>query len=509
MANAAPDPLRPACRLLGARPASGAAAAVALANRLDELLALELPGPAPLNLRLAEARTLRLAGSLELAARESARCRRTPGPGALLAAAAELRAGLTGRTAELPTDELAARPKSVDRASRSADLLEARLAATLARLPFTWPEELAEAPEAFLCVSQDEVEALTSIPTSGSQGRLKRVFSSAEDLEGVVSFFQFGMRHLVEPGRDRPALLMNGGRPGTVGWLLEKALARWDVPLLIAGFLDFARLDAVAAELAEARVTCLVGLPWQLLALARGAVSRRPAALQTVLLSGEAAPQALKQALTDEWGAEVFVHYGLTEFGLGGAVECRCHGGPHLREADLAVEIVDADGRALPPGQAGEIVVTSLSRRAMPLLRYRTGDLGLMAPDACPCGSVMRRLRPLGRLADRLTLPDGRLTSLTELGELLPPFAAGCRLGWRPSPPLLRAAFAVRPGTGPANRPSGGPSAAEARRLRQDFLAFLGPGVELELVFEELAQRPGSLGAKNVLAALGPAPAER
>jgi phenylacetate-coenzyme A ligase PaaK-like adenylate-forming protein len=99
----------------------------------------------------------------------------------------------------------------------------------------------------------------------------------------------------------------------------------------------------------------------------------------------------------------------MTEMGYGGGVECDAHDGYHLREADLFMEIVDpTTGRVLPDGVSGEVVVTTLTRRAMPLIRYRTGDQARLLPDYCPCGSTLRRL---GKV-------QGRLTNGAALGPL-------------------------------------------------------------------------------------------
>ncbi len=105
----------------------------------------------------------------------------------------------------------------------------------------------------------------------------------------------------------------------------------------------------------------------------------------------------------------MFNHYGMTEMGLGGGVDCRALTGYHLREADLYFEIVDpVDGRPLPDGEPGEVVFTTLTRRGMPLIRYRTGDLARFLPGSCPCGTVLRRLDHVqGRLAGRVKVGGG------------------------------------------------------------------------------------------------------
>ena len=65
----------------------------------------------------------------------------------------------------------------------------------------------------------------------------------------------------------------------------------------------------------------------------------------------------------------------------------------HIRERDVLVEIVDpATGAVLPAGEEGEVVVTTLRREALPVIRYRTGDISRIVPDECPCGGSLRRL---------------------------------------------------------------------------------------------------------------------
>ena len=140
---------------------------------------------------------------------------------------------------------------------------------------------------------------------------------------------------------------------------------------------------------------CLVGIPVQVLSLVRHPKSARipRGFIRSVLLSTDYVPESIVADIQRTWGCRVYQHYGMTEMGYGGGVECDAHDGYHLREADLFVEIVDpATGRALPDGVSGEVVVTTLTRRAMPLIRYRTGDMARFLPEYCPCGSTLRRL---------------------------------------------------------------------------------------------------------------------
>src|SRR5699024_10988052 len=77
-------------------------------------------------------------------------------------------------------------------------------------------------------------------------------------------------------------------------------------------------------------------------------------------------------------------------------------------------------GRPVPDGEYGELVLTTLSRRGMPLVRYRTGDRGRFLMDPCGCGCLKPRLEEVkGRLDDGVVLPDGSLLSIHRLDELL------------------------------------------------------------------------------------------
>jgi phenylacetate-CoA ligase len=99
--------------------------------------------------------------------------------------------------------------------------------------------------------------------------------------------------------------------------------------------------------------------------------------------------------------------YGLTEIiGPGVANECEAKDGLHIFEDHFYPEIIDpATGRIMPPGQAGELVITTLTKEAMPLIRYRTRDITTLIPGTCSCGRTMVRMkRIMGRTDDMLII---------------------------------------------------------------------------------------------------------
>lgn len=118
--------------------------------------------------------------------------------------------------------------------------------------------------------------------------------------------------------------------------------------------------------------------------------------------------EASRQRLESVFGAPVYDEYRGSEIGWM-AGECANQNGLHVFADTRKFEIVDADGRPLPPGQIGDIVITDLTNRVFPLIRYRIGDRGSWAEGACPCGVTLPRIQPPdGRTTDLIRLPSGR-----------------------------------------------------------------------------------------------------
>jgi len=292
----------------------------------------------------------------------------------------------------------------------------------LAGLPFTTPADIRESDHRFLCVSQGEIERVVTLRSSGTTAPSKRLHFTADDLELTIDFFHHGMGTMVEPGQ-KVLILMPGELPGSVGDLLAKGLDRLGVEGIIHGLVR--NSEETLRDIETRKIDCLVGLPVQLLGLARhpAVTLLGPNRIKSILLSADYAPAAVVNALTNTWGAPVFDHYGMTEMGLGGCVECWHRSGYHLREADLYIEIIDPlTGEQLPDGEMGEVVFTTLTRRGMPLIRYRTGDLARFLEEPCPCGTVLRRMeRTRGRMAGSVRLANGEMLNISGLDETLFP----------------------------------------------------------------------------------------
>ena len=287
----------------------------------------------------------------------------------------------------------------------------------LAGFPFTTAEDLTAHNARFLCVSQSEIDRVVTLQTPEGT---RRSFFTSDDLELTTDFFRHGMSALVSPS-DRVLVLMPGDRPGSVGDLLKKALARMDVQTIVHGLVYDP--DQAARDIIAHQIDALVGIPTQVLSVVRsnagGEIPR--GRIQSVLLSADYVPAAIVKEIRRLWDCPTFNHYGTTEMGLGGGVECEALAGYHMREADLYCEIIDPDsGKPQPPGTAGEVVFTTLTRRGMPLVRYRTGDLARFLPEPCPCGTTLPRMDTVrGKIKEMVRLRTGDWMGITDLDEAL------------------------------------------------------------------------------------------
>ena len=258
---------------------------------------------------------------------------------------------------------------------------------------FTTAEDLVSHGSDYVRVDADSIRRVVTLRSSGSTGERKKLYFTAGDLRRTVDFFRDGMRWLCAPG-DKVAILMGSDSPDGLGKLLEEGLRELGaLPSLLCLPRDYGE---TAEALRALRPDTLVGLPVQIRRLALLTPDLRP---KTVLLSGDYVSEAAVRTVERVWQTKVFSHYGLTESGLGFAVQCPLRLGQHVRADEFAVEIVDPDtGETLPEGRWGEIVFTTLRREAMPLRRYRSGDISRLLPGDCPCGTPGPRLdRVLGR----------------------------------------------------------------------------------------------------------------
>ncbi|MBF0201572.1 MAG: phenylacetate--CoA ligase family protein [Desulfamplus sp.] len=130
--------------------------------------------------------------------------------------------------------------------------------------------------------------------------------------------------------------------------------------------------------------------------------------LKRIVLVGEPVPESKIECLRDHLHVDVWLNYGLSEIpGPAIAFECGC-GGMHINDDHILPEIIDpVTLETLPPGQKGELVLTTLSARAFPLIRFRTGDMARFIAKPCECGSPLIKMEWLPGRSDDMMVISG------------------------------------------------------------------------------------------------------
>lgn len=279
--------------------------------------------------------------------------------------------------------------------------------ADLAALPTTTRDDLQANTERFVAVPREEIAEIVS--TSGTTGAPVFVAMTRNDVLRLAENERRGFEWLgAKPGM-RFYMAVTMDNLFVAGLAYHEGIRRNGAAAIRGGAQPARRhLDL----LRDLRPEGMVAVPSMMTALARLAREEgedpRRCAPRTLLLIGDAVrgahlgSNALGRLIEEAWGSEIYSTYGLTEAGAA-FHECPAHRGLHAHPDILLAEVVDDRGAPLPPGETGELAITTLQTEGMPLIRYRTGDMTFIVPGECPCGRGGARIGPiLGRKAQRL-----------------------------------------------------------------------------------------------------------
>ncbi|GAB6179286.1 phenylacetate--CoA ligase [Desulfotomaculum defluvii] len=131
--------------------------------------------------------------------------------------------------------------------------------------------------------------------------------------------------------------------------------------------------------------------------------------LKTGLFGSEPWTESIRNELEEVWGLFATDNYGLSEIiGPGVAGECQERKGMHISEDHFLVEVINPEtGEPVPDGEEGELVITTLTKEALPIIRYRTRDITIKITDACECGRTTARLRKISGRTDDMLIISG------------------------------------------------------------------------------------------------------
>jgi len=138
-------------------------------------------------------------------------------------------------------------------------------------------------------------------------------------------------------------------------------------------------------------------------------VNLRDLPLRAGIFGAEPWTESMRRRIEADSGIKAYDIYGLSEIiGPGVAMECQCQAGPHIFEDWFYPEIIDVKtGKPLPDGEEGELVLTTLGKQAMPMIRYRTRDITALTAEPCGCGRTLRRIKRISRRSDDMFIIRG------------------------------------------------------------------------------------------------------
>jgi phenylacetate-CoA ligase len=262
---------------------------------------------------------------------------------------------------------------------------------------FTTPEDLLRFPaEDFLCRAPQAV-----FETTGTSGGSKKTYFGYDELDFAARYEAAG-------------LYKNGMRPG------DRVICTFDAGYWISSWTTFLACKRMGvfcssvgkpqpreaySRLADFRYNIIAADPTWLVSLSEIAEKEGTFPVKFIIAAGDRMTDVYRQYVESVWKAPVILGYGSTEAGGGVGMECRVRQGYHLDEYNFFFEILNPDREGY-----GELVVTTLARRTMPLIRYRVRDVTRFINEPCPCGVKLRRIsRIRGRRDEMVVMGAGNM----------------------------------------------------------------------------------------------------
>jgi len=269
----------------------------------------------------------------------------------------------------------------------------------LSKIPTSGKEDLSDNPTDFLCVDKSKIAEYTT--TSGSMSAPASVFLTRNDIErlamneaksmliaGCSSNDIFQLATTMDKRFMAGLAYCEGVRKLGAGLIRVGASApalQWDsilrfqpsvliaIPSFVLTLIDYAKLNGIDIQKSSIKKLIAIG---------------QPIRTKNFELNN------LGKKIKEEWGIEIFSTYASTEMAAA-FTECFHGSGGHLQPDLIYVEVLDENDKNVENGEQGEIVISTLGVEAMPLLRYRTGDIASVYRDTCGCGRNTLRIGPI------------------------------------------------------------------------------------------------------------------
>ncbi len=298
--------------------------------------------------------------------------------------------------------------KKLFRAKKTAPK-EIKTLEDITKLPFTTRDDLQKNyPDGLLSVTKDKLVRLHT--SSGTTGKPKAVFFTEKDIATAANnmarcLTMTGvtksdvLQNMMSYGLFTGGLMMHYGAEKIGALVIPAAIGNTDRQLLLMQ--DF---GTTSIHLTPSYALYLAAIFEK-----KGRAFRKKLKLKRAYMGAEPYTEETKNKIESILKLKVYNSYGLTEMnGPGVAFECGFQAGMHLWEDSYLMEIVDPKtDRPLPDGQTGELILTTLTREGMPIIRYRTRDLTAIIPEKCKCGRTHRRIMRIKGRADDMFILRG------------------------------------------------------------------------------------------------------
>jgi phenylacetate-CoA ligase len=276
----------------------------------------------------------------------------------------------------------------------------------LQRLPLTTKDDLREHyPLGFLAVDRSEVARVHG--SSGTTGKPTFVAYTADD---VNTWAELCARFLVSGGlrAEHVVHIAFGYGLFTGGFGLHYGVEKVGAAIVPAASGNTQRQIMLLRDLGADVLVCTPSYALNIAEVARSeGIDPRDLSLKFAHFGAEPWTEDMREQIEREMGLLAFDNYGLSEIiGPGVSGECVARCGMHIQEDHFLVECLDPDSlEPVADGERGELVFTTLTKQAMPLIRYRTRDIASLDHSPCPCGrTTVRMSRVAGRTDDMLII---------------------------------------------------------------------------------------------------------
>ncbi|MCM8761695.1 MAG: phenylacetate--CoA ligase [Candidatus Omnitrophica bacterium] len=279
----------------------------------------------------------------------------------------------------------------------------------IAKFPFTTKEDLRQSyPTGMVAVPFEEIVRMHA--SSGTTGKSTLVFHTKKDIENWAILVARGLYAVGVRKTDIFQNMMNYGL-FTGGLGLHYGAEKLGALVIPAGSGNTKKQIELWLDL---KTTVIHITPSYLFYLGHvieeeEKIPLSKFSLKIAIVGAEPHSEETRRKLENIFGIKVFNCYGLSEMnGPGVAFECEYQNGLHLWEDHYYAEIINPDtGEVLPEGKEGELVLTTLAREGMPVIRYRTRDITKFIKGRCPCGRTHRRIERIKGRTDDMFIVKG------------------------------------------------------------------------------------------------------